>query len=197
VYPLLNPSQLTAAASNRVCNALALLQCVASHNDTRTLFLNGTYIEPHRWMIRRVLMASHLSPHPSVLVSLPQYDFQIPSVRISPSHFVGRDRCACEERFLGCDQLPPHDRDYPSLSPYHGDWVGVEQDSGYFHRAEDSFGRHWPGLYLRDLRALLRRWNGPQQYGDSAGRTANRTIAQACCPLFLEVSVPYSIDDPG
>lgn len=42
VYTLLNPSQLTAAASNRVCNALALLQCVASHNDTRTLFLNGT-----------------------------------------------------------------------------------------------------------------------------------------------------------
>lgn len=41
VYNLLNPSQLTAAASNRVCNALALLQCVASHNDTRTLFLNG------------------------------------------------------------------------------------------------------------------------------------------------------------
>jgi CCR4-NOT transcription complex subunit 9 len=41
VYPLLNPSQLTAAASNRVCNALALLQCVASHNETRVLFLNG------------------------------------------------------------------------------------------------------------------------------------------------------------
>ena len=40
-YPLLNPSQLTAAASNRVCNALALLQCVASHNDTRGHFLNG------------------------------------------------------------------------------------------------------------------------------------------------------------
>lgn len=41
VYPLLNPSQLTAAASNRVCNALALLQCVASHSETRGLFLNG------------------------------------------------------------------------------------------------------------------------------------------------------------
>ncbi|KAI9786063.1 MAG: Cell differentiation protein RCD1 [Peltula sp. TS41687] len=41
VYPLLNPSQLTAAASNRVCNALALLQCVASHNDTRSLFLHA------------------------------------------------------------------------------------------------------------------------------------------------------------
>lgn len=44
VYPLLNPSQLTAAASNRVCNALALLQCVASHNETRGLFLNGMSI---------------------------------------------------------------------------------------------------------------------------------------------------------
>lgn len=43
VYPLLNPSQLTAAASNRVCNALALLQCVASHSETRGLFLNGTF----------------------------------------------------------------------------------------------------------------------------------------------------------
>lgn len=41
VYPLLNPSQLTATASNRVCNALALLQCVASHNETRGLFLNA------------------------------------------------------------------------------------------------------------------------------------------------------------
>ncbi|KAF2276146.1 Rcd1-domain-containing protein [Westerdykella ornata] len=41
VYPLLNPSQLTAAASNRVCNALALLQCVASHPETRGLFLSA------------------------------------------------------------------------------------------------------------------------------------------------------------
>lgn len=48
VYPLLNPSQLTAAASNRVCNALALLQCVASHNETRNFFLNGklTDVQP-------------------------------------------------------------------------------------------------------------------------------------------------------
>ncbi|KAI5285222.1 Cell differentiation protein rcd1 [Ascosphaera aggregata] len=41
VYPLLNPSQLTTTRSNRVCNVLALLQCVASHNDTRTLFLHA------------------------------------------------------------------------------------------------------------------------------------------------------------
>lgn len=48
VYPLLNPSQLTAAASNRVCNALALLQCVASHNDTRNHFLNGRKFSAER-----------------------------------------------------------------------------------------------------------------------------------------------------
>lgn len=47
VYTLLNPSQLTAAASNRVCNALALLQCVASHNETRALFLNGWLFKYH------------------------------------------------------------------------------------------------------------------------------------------------------
>ncbi|PWO00862.1 Rcd1-domain-containing protein [Tilletiopsis washingtonensis] len=41
VYPLLSPPQLTAHASNRVCNALALLQCVASHGETRGLFLQA------------------------------------------------------------------------------------------------------------------------------------------------------------
>lgn len=41
IYPLLSPPSLTAHASNRVCNALALLQCVASHNETRALFLQG------------------------------------------------------------------------------------------------------------------------------------------------------------
>jgi CCR4-NOT transcription complex subunit 9 len=35
IYPLLSPPSLTAHASNRVCNALALLQCVASHPETR------------------------------------------------------------------------------------------------------------------------------------------------------------------
>lgn len=41
VYPHLSPPSLSAHASNRVCNALALLQCVASHRDTRQLFLSG------------------------------------------------------------------------------------------------------------------------------------------------------------
>ena len=43
IYPMLQPPSLTAHASNRVCNALALLQCVASHPETRTLFLQGAF----------------------------------------------------------------------------------------------------------------------------------------------------------
>lgn len=41
IYPLLSPPTLTPHASNRVCNALALLQCVASHPETRALFLKA------------------------------------------------------------------------------------------------------------------------------------------------------------
>lgn len=41
VYPLLTPPTLSGGASNRVCNALALLQCVANHNETRSLFLQA------------------------------------------------------------------------------------------------------------------------------------------------------------
>lgn len=41
IYPVINPPNLTAQQSNRVCNALALLQCVASHPETRTPFLSA------------------------------------------------------------------------------------------------------------------------------------------------------------
>lgn len=42
VYPSLTPPAVLAhQCSNRVCNALALLQCVASHPETRNLFLRA------------------------------------------------------------------------------------------------------------------------------------------------------------
>lgn len=41
IYPSLSPPTLSPTASNRVCNALALLQCVASHPETRSLFLQA------------------------------------------------------------------------------------------------------------------------------------------------------------
>ncbi|KAF7068038.1 hypothetical protein CFC21_073836 [Triticum aestivum] len=41
IYPSLSPPTLSPVASNHVCNALALLQCVASHPETRIPFLNA------------------------------------------------------------------------------------------------------------------------------------------------------------
>jgi len=72
VYPLLNPSQLTAAASNRVCNALALLQCVASHTETRGLFLSGEFELPLLHRYSKLIFAN--SPHSALPLSVPQHD---------------------------------------------------------------------------------------------------------------------------
>lgn len=89
VYNLLNPSQLTAAASNRVCNALALLQCVASHNDTRTLFLNGThYVVIFRWIS---MLTNNPSSHTSLPLSIFEYNVQVPTFRIPPLDLSRRD----------------------------------------------------------------------------------------------------------
>uniref|UniRef100_A0A5S6Q9Y6 CCR4-NOT transcription complex subunit 9 n=1 Tax=Trichuris muris TaxID=70415 RepID=A0A5S6Q9Y6_TRIMR len=41
VYPSISPPTLTALQSNRVCNAMALMQCMASHQQTRTQFLEA------------------------------------------------------------------------------------------------------------------------------------------------------------
>nr|XP_048327816.1 CCR4-NOT transcription complex subunit 9 isoform X2 [Ziziphus jujuba var. spinosa] len=41
VYPLLSTPNLTDSESNRVCYAVALLECVASHEDTRMLFIKA------------------------------------------------------------------------------------------------------------------------------------------------------------
>lgn len=41
IYPLLSPSNMTGVVSNRACNVLALLQCVAAHSETRSAFLKA------------------------------------------------------------------------------------------------------------------------------------------------------------
>lgn len=41
IYPAISPASLTAYQSNRVCNALALLQSLGSHPETRSVFLQA------------------------------------------------------------------------------------------------------------------------------------------------------------
>ena len=126
VYPALSPPSLTAHASNRVCNALALLQCVASHSETRSLFLNGRHTPTS---------ALTLSPRSSFPVSFPQHDFKDTSVRIPQVNVARSDWCFGQGEFTVMsvavlmvakrefrrDQLPPFDRDYSPLPAHHGD----------------------------------------------------------------------------
>ncbi|XP_050895702.1 uncharacterized protein LOC127102375 isoform X1 [Lathyrus oleraceus] len=41
IYPNLSPPTLSTAESTRVCNILGLLQCVATHSDTKMLFIEA------------------------------------------------------------------------------------------------------------------------------------------------------------
>lgn len=63
IYPLLSPPSLTAHASNRVCNALALLQCVASHPETRGLFLQGEQGAAHAGAPPACTLSCCIEPH--------------------------------------------------------------------------------------------------------------------------------------
>jgi Cell differentiation family, Rcd1-like len=76
VYPMLSPPNLTAHVSNRVCNALALLQCVASHPETRQLFLNGTYPPLIPYSSGDDRPTPQNSAHTPLLVPVLEYDVQ-------------------------------------------------------------------------------------------------------------------------
>jgi hypothetical protein len=76
IYPALNPPTLDNAASSRVCNALALLQCVAGHTETRKEFLKGEHVAlatpptvPK--LSGRTALARMCSPNSSLFVSIP------------------------------------------------------------------------------------------------------------------------------
>jgi CCR4-NOT transcription complex subunit 9 len=50
IYPMLSPPTLSPHASNRVCNALALLQCVASHPETKSKLMAGQCFILYKWL---------------------------------------------------------------------------------------------------------------------------------------------------
>lgn len=87
---MLSPPTLTPQASNRVCNALALLQCVASHSETKNKLVKGTYLLFHidrdtNWTL------DETSQNPIISLSIPQYCFPTSSIRIFTPDFSRSD----------------------------------------------------------------------------------------------------------
>jgi hypothetical protein len=92
IYPLLSPPKLKAQASNRVCNALALLQCVASHPETRPLFiqgkenLNNIHVHIQKAFLKLLIPiwpTNHLSSYIIILVSIFKHCQPNKTIRIS------------------------------------------------------------------------------------------------------------------
>lgn len=107
IYPLLSPPKLSAPQSNRMCNALALLQCVASHNETRQLFLKGAWPSPPPAARRCAFLTSPSSLPPpagprrrrhsansALPLPLPQHRQHREALRVPAPHIAGRDRRA-------------------------------------------------------------------------------------------------------
>lgn len=69
IYPMLSPPTLTPQASNRVCNALALLQCVASHSETKAKLvkskrnISSTQFSSSNTTLSRNCFTDHLQNH--------------------------------------------------------------------------------------------------------------------------------------
>ena len=75
VYPLLTQEALSVPMSNRVCNALALLQLVATHEQTRIYLLKGKLISNiflMVWPISGLLMHLRSGPLNLFIANVPQ-----------------------------------------------------------------------------------------------------------------------------
>lgn len=69
IYSLLSPPALTSQASTRVCNALALMQSIASHEETRHAFLQGNQL-----LSDVISNCFSQSPNSALPLSMPEYD---------------------------------------------------------------------------------------------------------------------------
>lgn len=74
IYPMLSPPTLTPHASNRVCNALALLQCVASHPETKSKLMNGKDTNSLSFLLTPFPSLQHTFPYTYILSSILCHD---------------------------------------------------------------------------------------------------------------------------
>ena len=188
IYPLLSPPSLTAHASNRVCNALALLQCVASHPDTRALFLNGACGRECNAALARhahtLLRTAHiplfLYPFLNTVSKTRPFEY----LRLTSLGVIGalvkarlHARAHAQSAHISClggrhgrDQLPAVHGDHTAVPAHHGDGLGALQNGGHLHRAEDPPRR-------RACRPVAPLWLRAERY--------------ACPPGWFELHLRY------
>ena len=148
IYPLLSPPSLTNHASNRVCNALALLQCVASHPDTRALFLNA-----HIPLFLYPFLNTVSKTRPFEYLRLTSLGVIGALVKVDDTDVIN---------FLLSTE-------HPALPADDGARVGAVQDRGDVHCSEDPQRRGRVELHLCHRRKVLRGGDGVGWDGDNAG----------------------------
>ena len=85
IFPMLSPPTLSPHASNRVCNALALLQCVASHPETKSKLMSGKNYSCCPFCSQYFCFSSNSV----VFVSLLEHRLSASSFRIPSTDFIG------------------------------------------------------------------------------------------------------------
>lgn len=183
IYPAINPATLTAYQSNRVCNALALLQCVASHPETRSSFLQVSLRAYQRVTHTRALSVlrpfAFAGSRAAVLISVSTHGQQDPSVRVSSIDQFGSDRSLGKDRRAGGDYVLAHYGNHPSVLTHHGKRLRIKQDGGYVHPAEDFARRQRSLLHLPNVRSIQSRRHDFRKDGLILGQRSFRQAVEA------------------
>lgn len=189
IYPLLTPPTLTAHASNRVCNALALLQCVASHPDTRQPFLAAQiplYLYPflntqsksrpfeYLRLTSLGVIGALVKVDDSDVISFLLSTEIIPlCLRIMETgdHIVCFTFCytmlmLCLKRLLLLLPIPKR--------------FWTFENGSYIYYPEDSVGRNWAELRLCHCWAILRCVHSFGQHGAASPGPSQRSPVEAC-----------------
>jgi hypothetical protein len=158
---MLSPPTVTAKATTRACNALALLQCVASHNDTKNKLVSCKCVTATVFLLLRDVNSP---PLPRSTAQIPLYLFPFlntvsrpfDNLRLTSLGVIGAlvkvsDLLHCSVSLiigLTCTldswyrnrQLSVANRNNTPLFANHGNRVGYFQNSSYVYCGKDLAG---------------------------------------------------------
>ena len=207
IYPALQPPTLTRVASNRVCNALALLQSVASHQETRQKFLAGGLVHaetpaqrcgPRPPAFPTAHIPLYLYPFLNTLNQEKPFEY----LRLTSLGVIGAlvkvGLCVLQLAWPCCtpDSRPPHaarrqrcrqllvtNRDHPAVPAHHGVWLGPVQDSASEHSSVLHFNGSRPPAPCAPGGHVHRAENPPGRCGAQVHLRHRRAVLRRCVGL--------------